>query len=625
MCVKKCLYIAFSIILLVLCLTTPAFAVTTYNVTINTSQISGTSGKLVFDFTSSSPGTNHVDIFNFTHNGTLGLPETEGGLVEGDLILGLNPAPHTRIHDAFFFNELTLNFTSFGTQITFTLQLPENGPGAGQLPDEFALFLLNDAGQPLVTTSDPLGANALFVICVTGTAGGLLQVFDPTTFQPPATLQILVPPLSVPPSLSVSSTSPAVCTGPGDVISATARVTNVATFAQNLSYTAALPPQILALPGTCVANVGACTVVNAATVTWTGTLAPNQIATITYQVQIGDGVSQNTQLSIDSTANVVGGTPVTARTFITTSCPAVGPGTASIANSPVSGQKAGSVLVFNLYTSSTASNTQNTRINITNIHPSKRAFVHLFFVDGATCSVADALICLTPNQTTSFLASDLDPGTTGYLVAIAVDAMGCPINFNFLVGDEYVKLSSGHAANLGAEAFAALAGGLPLCNSNSVTAQLNFDGISYTMAPRVLALDNIPDRTSGNDTLLVINRIGGNLGTGAQTLSAIFGILYDDAENAFSFSFATGACQFRSSLSNNFPRTTPRFETVIPAGRSGWMKLWGAVDIGLLGVAINFNPNAGGSSSAFNQGHNLHKLRLTSSVSLTIPIFSPGC
>jgi hypothetical protein len=145
------------------------------------------------------------------------------------------------------------------------------------------------------------------------------------------------------------------------------------------------------------------------------------------------------------------------------------------------------------------------------------------------------------------------------------------------------------------------------------------------MAPRVLALDNIPDRTSGNDTLLVINRIGGNLGTGAQTLSAIFGILYDDAENAFSFSFATGACQFRSSLSNNFPRTTPRFETVIPAGRSGWMKLWGAVDIGLLGVAINFNPNAGGSSSAFNQGHNLHKLRLTSSVSLTIPIFSPGC
>jgi len=41
--------------------------------------------------------------------------------------------------------------------------------------------------------------------------------------------------------------------------------------------------------------------------------------------------------------------------------------------------------------------------------------VHLFFVDGATCSIADSLVCLTPNQTASFLASDIDPGTTGYI------------------------------------------------------------------------------------------------------------------------------------------------------------------------------------------------------------------
>jgi hypothetical protein len=80
--------------------------------------------------------------------------------------------------------------------------------------------------------------------------------------------------------------------------------------------------------------------------------------------------------------------------------------------------------------------------------------VHLFFVDGATCSIADAIICLTKNQTTSFLATDLDPGTTGYLVAVASDpTTGCPVNFNFLVGDAYIKLTSGHQANLGAEAF----------------------------------------------------------------------------------------------------------------------------------------------------------------------------
>ena len=40
-------------------------------------------------------------------------------------------------------------------------------------------------------------------------------------------------------------------------------------------------------------------------------------------------------------------------------------------------------------------------------------------------------------------------------MAVAVDAgTGCPINFNCLIGDAFVKLSTGHAANLAAEAFA---------------------------------------------------------------------------------------------------------------------------------------------------------------------------
>ena len=53
----------------------------------------------------------------------------------------------------------------------------------------------------------------------------------------------------------------------------------------------------------------------------------------------------------------------------------------------------------------------------------------------------------TGNQTISFLASDFDPGTTGYIVAIASDtSTGCPINFNFLIGDEFVKAASGFAA-----------------------------------------------------------------------------------------------------------------------------------------------------------------------------------
>ncbi len=144
--------------------------------------------------------------------------------------------------------------------------------------------------------------------------------------------------------------------------------------------------------------------------------------------------------------------------------PVVGPGTAFPATSEVSDQKAGSVLIYNIYTSSSASpNSQNTRINMTNIDPTRAAFVKLNFIDGSSCAVADSFLC------------------------------------------------------------------------------------------------------------------------------------------------------------------TPRFEQFVPAGRSGWLRLFSSGDQGILGVAINLNPNAGGAAGAFNQGHNLHKLTLTTSAVYTIPIFPPSC
>jgi hypothetical protein len=88
----------------------------------------------------------------------------------------------------------------------------------------------------------------------------------------------------------------------------------------------------------------------------------------------------------------------------TVNCPAAGPGALFPSDSEVSDQKAGSVLVYTTYSSSIAApNSQNTRISITNTHQQLRVAVHLFFVDGATCSIADSLVCLTPNQTGSFL------------------------------------------------------------------------------------------------------------------------------------------------------------------------------------------------------------------------------
>lgn len=418
---------------------------------------------------------------------------------------------------------------------------------------------------------------------------------------------------------------PLVCNGPGGLVGVTATVTNSAATAQTAGFTANLPAKLLAVSGTCAVNVGTCTVADASTVNWAGTLAAGQTVTITYQAQFADDAAAGTQVCVTSSATV-GGSPAGSVTACATlNCPAAGPGQPLAAASPMSDQKAGSVLIYNLYTSSADPIRQNTRLSITNIDPTRPTFVHLFFVDGSSCSVADSYLCLTGNQTTTFLASDLDPGTTGYVVAVAVDGRGCPTSFNYLIGDEYVKLQSGHAANLAAQSVNALAGGLPTCDATSSTAMLAFDGIHYNVLPHVLAADNLPSRADGNDTLLVLNRIGGNLGLGATTLGSLFGIFYNDTEASLSFSFTPGTCQFRSSISSSFPRIAPRFEQFVPAGRSGWFKLWLPDLAAMTGALINFNANTVTSAGAFSQGHNLHALTTTTTASYLIPVFPPHC
>ncbi len=289
-----------------------------------------------------------------------------------------------------------------------------------------------------------------------------------------------------------------------------------------------------------------------------------------------------------------------------------------VAESPL----AGSLLFFNLYTSNGVNSlTQNTRISITNTDEEKGVALRIFMVDGADGAVADEFICMTPNQTFTFLASDIDPGVTGYLIAVAVDANGCPIKFNSLTGDEYVKLASGHAASLSAEVFQMLSTQATHCDAGSAT--LRFDGVNYALAPRTLTLPNIPSRADGNETLLALNRCGGDLRTGAAPLGGISGELFDDDGQAFGFSAPVERTQLISRLSNDFPRASTLFEDVITTGRAGWMKLWLTNDMAALGAAFNINPTM--NRAAFNYGANLRRLTLTQTATLTIPIFPPSC
>ncbi len=436
-----------------------------------------------------------------------------------------------------------------------------------------------------------------------------------------------------PPTVAKAFTSATITAGGASLLTITLSSAGISLTGASLTDT--LPAGLATVGGTAATTCGGTASQTANSVSLSGgTIPAGGSCSLSVQVTSATVGTYTNTIAAGALTTTNGGANTTSASATLTVVAApvgspVGPGNAFPATSAVNDQKPGSVLIYNVYTSSSSPTQQNTRITLTNINPNLPIAVHLFFVDGASCSVADSVLCLTANQTTTFLASDLDPGTTGYIVAVAIDGNGCPANFNFLIGDEYVKFSSGHAANLAAEAIAALPG-LPACNNTTVTATLNFDGISYNALPRVLAADSIASRADGNDTLLILNRIGGNLGVGASTLINLFGILYNDSEVGLSFGFggassSPGTCQFRSSLSNNFPRVTPRFEQFIPAGRSGWLKVFSQSDIALLGAVLNFNANAGTAAGAFNQGHNLHKLTLTTSASYIVPVFPPGC
>ena len=139
-----------------------------------------------------------------------------------------------------------------------------------------------------------------------------------------------------------------------------------------------------------------------------------------------------------------------------------------------------------------------------------------------------------------------------------------------------MKFSDGFFGSLGAEAIAALYTGVSTqCNASSDTTLLLFTGAPfYNRIPRVIAISSLGSRADGYLHRVFINSTNGDLRFSAGGTGGLFGLLYNEAEQSFSFTLP-GACQLSGVLGNaNFPRTTPRFEQVIPANSTGWMKFW---------------------------------------------------
>lgn len=322
-------------------------------------------------------------------------------------------------------------------------------------------------------------------------------------------------------------------------------------------------------------------------------------------------------------------------------------------------EKPGSLLYYDIYTSKVGDPTQNTRLNMTNTHPTRPVNVHLFFVRKSDCTIADTYLCLTANQTVSFLASEYDPDETGFLFAVATLADGRPMNHNYLIGDLYVKSTFGTTsyfqANLGAMAFSAR----QLYNGNGVAgvpgpfvawpdgaASGTFDGGNraalaygdyrdendltvnhalYDPIPNRLALDNIQSPVDGNNTLLLTHSTQGRVDQ-AGGIGTVIGLLYNDAEKGFSYQTSFPTCLEVRLLNDSTIRVPNGYSKVIPSGRSGWMTIQSATNVagipnlGLLGAMIVSNTKSNTDKAAFNGGHALHFLSVRSNPGFAIPI-----
>lgn len=301
-----------------------------------------------------------------------------------------------------------------------------------------------------------------------------------------------------------------------------------------------------------------------------------------------------------------------------------------------SDQKAGSFLAFPYYTSKSGS---DTRLTISNTGD-KTVAVHLYFLD-SSCNQADQIVCLTPNASQSFLASEYDPENTGYLLAVAVsDSLanwdlqpGCPVPYNGLIGNAFVK-DGNYNDTYGAEAFWAhgSAADIATCNTTDWTATLKFNGSCGIGGYDFQPTQHVAEIQSPNDSAGQRIIVAGLRGTVGGTINGAgqegIGVAFNDGEKPGSYSSPFGSgCQRSFTIDPRTPRVPGGLgsqpginnNALIPSGRTGTLKWNTSGSVGLI-----LTPKLG--TNKWSGIRTLHKTLSTKENTLTIPILSvPHC
>ena len=294
----------------------------------------------------------------------------------------------------------------------------------------------------------------------------------------------------------------------------------------------------------------------------------------------------------------------------------------AVTNLP-SDQKAGSFLVFPYYTSRSV-DSRDTRLSLSNVSSTTRAFVHLFFIDGNSCNPADLFVCLTPNATFSFKASEYDPENSGFIYAVVVNqANGIPIQNNVLSGNAFVR-DGEYIGNYGAESFWAYGttrgGAFDPIGQTAIIAL----GSAYDAAPTELAVEVQSPLDKPNQKLIIAPVAGDLTYTVDNNLllsaaaQAGAGQIFNEKESGSSFAnLLVGTCLRSAIITSTNPRVPNTLANLIRSGQSGYAKFRVTAGVGLLLTPRDAN-------NAWNGIRTIHKTAAAKAI-IQIPVFAPVC
>jgi hypothetical protein len=305
--------------------------------------------------------------------------------------------------------------------------------------------------------------------------------------------------------------------------------------------------------------------------------------------------------------------------------PTIGPGIPRVgSNAPrsaASSTKAGSVLFFHRYTSSSARPAGvNTLLQIVNTNPRDSVTVRIFFV--SDCRVSDQFFSLAPNQSKTLLMSKEQPDATGYAIAMAVNSQGLPTQFNWLIGSASIRTSTGHEANYNAVAVAKRSAGAVRQGESQNTVNMVFNDVDFDRLPKVVAVDNIQnqDPTSGPAVLTEVTLYSPptDLSVGFSDAITVNAIAYDSVGKPYPTT-VNASCQLATRVANIW--RSPSISNIIRVNNPGWATFAATREgraVPVLGLSLSE-----GTDRPLHDGRTMQALSWLDTYTITVPVKVP--